>query len=236
MMESFFKQFNIDPNQSDIYRKALTHRSYVHQHSISKSDDLQERLEFYGDAVLKFIVSQFLMNRFPMMAEGMLTKIRARLISDKSLAKVGVALNLPDFVFISDSERAIDGQYRSALLANSLEAILGAMCFDKGVDYTSQWFAMIIDGHMADYLNIDNIVDYKTFLQEKVQKNSDSLPEYRCYKTSGPEHKKVFHYQVKVMINDEEIVSKGHGESKKDAQQMAAQACVERLQKKGLIE
>ena len=220
MSVSFFEALSIDPVDESIYMKALTHRSYVNQNSISKADDQQERLEFFGDAVLKFIVSYFLMKRFQSMEEGKLTKIRARIISDKSLAVLATKLKLYDFVLISDSEKSIGGERRAALLANTFEAILGAMYFDRGVDYTVEWFSRLIDKYMSDYLDIDHIVDYKTYLQEQVQRLSDCLPVYECLYTSGPEHKKVFYYQVQVEINQQHFSADGHGDSKKEAQQV----------------
>jgi ribonuclease-3 len=228
-LSHFFNQFNIQPTDERMYMQALTHRSYVHQKRKSKRDDQQERLEFFGDAVLKFVVSYFLMHRFPLMEEGMLTKIRARIISDRSLAKLGLQLNLDQYVLVSDSEKAFNGQQRPALLADTFEAILGALFLDKGSEYTLEWFAQIIDDYMSEYLDVDFIVDYKTFLQELVQKQGAPLPVYDCVKMTGPEHKKTFHYQVNVTIGATTYDAIGYGENKKVAQQAAAKCCVEKL-------
>ena len=173
-LDAFFQTFNIEPNDDRLYSYALTHRSYVHQKKKNRRQDQQERLEFFGDAVLKFIVSYYLMHKFPMMEEGKLTKIRARIISDKSLASLGLDMELDKFVLVSDSEKAFNGQQRPALLSDTFEAILGAMYLDKGVDYTMEWFNSIIETHLSDYLDLDYIVDYKTYLQEQVQKDRKS--------------------------------------------------------------
>ena len=195
-LKDFFEKFNIEPNDERLYLYALTHRSYVHQKRKNKREDQQERLEFFGDAVLKFVVSYFLMHKFPNMEEGMLTKIRARIISDRSLAQLGRDLKL---------------------------------------EYTQEWFSDIIETHMAVFLDVDFIVDYKTFLQEVVQKHGSQLPKYDCYKMTGPEHKKIFHYKVSVTFNGASFSSYGEGENKKLAQQVAAKACVEVLREKKLI-
>ena len=235
VLTEFFEQFNIAPNDQRLYLYALTHRSYVHQNRKNKQEDQQERLEFFGDAVLKFVVSYYLMHKFPNMKEGMLTKIRARIISDRSLAKLGLELKLNEYVLVSDSEKAFDGDKRPALLADTFEAILGAMYLDKGIDYTQEWFSDIVEQFMSDYLDINYIVDYKTYLQEVLQKHGSKLPNYECHKMTGPEHNKVFHYQVTISIKGQEVVAYVEGENKKVAQQVAAKACVEQLQSLQLI-
>ncbi len=234
-LTEFFETFNIAPTDERLYLYALTHRSYAHQKKKQKREDQQERLEFFGDAVLKFVVSYYLMHKFPHMEEGMLTKIRARIISDRSLAKLGLELNLNDYVLVSESEKAFNGQKRPALLSDTFEAILGAMFLDKGIEYTQEWFSDIVETHMSDYLDIDYIVDYKTFLQEVLQKHGSKLPDYDCYKMTGPEHNKVFHYKVSVHIHGNDVVAYGEGENKKVAQQVAAKACVEQLKEAGVI-
>ena len=110
------------------------------------------------------------MHKFPKMEEGMLTKIRSRIISDRSLAKLGIQLNLHQYVLVSDSEKAFNGQQRPALLADTFEAILGAMFLDKGSEYTQDWINRIIEQYMTEYLDINFIVDYKTFLQGSYSK------------------------------------------------------------------
>lgn len=234
-LSDFFDVLNIEPNDERLYQYALTHRSYIHQKRKNKREDQQERLEFFGDAVLKFVVSYYLMHKFPNMEEGMLTKIRARIISDRSLAKLGLQLKLDQFVLVSDSEKAFGGQQRPALLSDTFEAILGAVYLDKGVEYTQDWFSDIIEEYMSDYLDVDFIVDYKTFLQEIVQKYGSHLPAYDCYKMTGPEHKKMFHYKVVISLKGQTFEAIGEGENKKLAQQVAAKACVEQLRQQQLI-
>ena len=235
-LAQFFEAFDIEPNDERLYKRALTHRSYIHQKRHQKKEDQQERLEFFGDAVLKFVVSYYLMHKFPNMEEGMLTKIRARIIADRSLAKLSLTMGLDKFVYISDSEKASGGQQRPALLSDTFEAILGALFLDKGAEFVQEWFSDLIEQYMTDYLEVDFIVDHKTFLQEIVQKFGEPLPQYHCVKTTGPEHRKIFHYQVLVQLKGTEVVSVGEGENKKIAQQMAARLCVQSLREQQLID
>ena len=107
-LDAFFQTFNIEPNDDRLYSYALTHRSYVHQKKKNRRQDQQERLEFFGDAVLKFIVSYYLMHKFPMMEEGKLTKIRARIISYKSLSSLGIDMEFDKFVLLSEIEKAFN--------------------------------------------------------------------------------------------------------------------------------
>ncbi len=235
MNSKFFELFNIEPNDKRLFEFALTHRSFVHQNHKKKQQDQQERLEFFGDAVLKFIVSYYLMHKFPKMEEGKLTKIRARIISDRSLAKLGLEMELDKFVRVSESEKAFNGQQRPALLADTFEAILGAMYLDKGVEYTMEWFNSVVETHLSEYLDLEFIVDFKTYLQEQVQKFGSDLPLYECYKMEGPEHKKKFFYKVIVVIKNQTIESYGEGFDKKSAQQQAAEQCVEKIKDLNLI-
>ena len=233
--QTFFEVFGIEPNDDRLYNCALTHRSYIHQTKKNKREDQQERLEFFGDAVLKFAVSYYLMHKFPAMEEGMLTKIRARIISDRSLAELSLKLGLDQFVRISKSELANGGQQRPALLSDTFEAILGAMFLDKGSDYVQEWLSNVIETHMSNYLEVDYIVDYKTFLQEIVQRFGEVLPEYECINMAGPEHRKLFYYKVNVRIKGQLFSADGEGQNKKSAQQMAAQICVQLLRDKKII-
>ena len=236
MSESdFFEVFGIEPNDERLYKCALTHRSYIHQTKKNKREDQQERLEFFGDAVLKFVVSYYLMHKFPAMEEGMLTKIRARIISDRSLAELSLKLGLDQFVLISKSELANGGQKRPALLSDTFEAILGAMYLDKGPEYVQEWLSGVIEAHMSHYLKVDFIVDYKTFLQEIVQRFGEALPKYECVNMAGPEHSKLFYYEVNVLIKGQLFTANGQGQNKKTAQQMAARLCVELLRDKKII-
>lgn len=236
MDNTFFDVFNIEPSDQRLYERALTHRSYIVQHRLGKTSDQQERLEFFGDAVLKFVVSYFLMHKFPNTEEGTLTKIRSRIISDRSLSELAKKMNVGQFLLLSNSEEASGGRQRPSLLADTFEAILGALFLDKGAEYTQEWMTTVIETHLSNLLDVDVIIDYKTYLQEVVQKFGSILPRYECLNTTGPEHRKTFHYQVSVNVKGEIITSKGQGLNKKHAQQMAAQKCAQELKSRQLID
>jgi ribonuclease-3 len=169
------------------------------------------------------------------MEEGMLTKIRARIISDRSLADLSLKMGLDEFVRVSKSEIAVGGQKRPALLSDTFEAILGAMFLDKGAEYVQDWMTEIIETHMTNYLQVDFIVDHKTFLQEIVQRTGDPLPNYECLEMKGPEHKKTFFYEVTVSIEGKSFSAIGEGQNKKTAQQVAAKVCVQILRENNII-
>ena len=106
---------------------------------------------------------------------------------------------------------------------------------DRGPEVAQEWMNDIIETHLSDFLNVDHIVDYKTHLQEIVQQYGESLPKYQCIKTTGPEHRKQFHYSVDVTINGQSVLADGHGNNKKLAQQVAAKACVDQLKSVALL-
>ena len=234
-LSEFFSAFQIEPVDERLYRQALTHRSYIHQKKKPRRDDQQERLEFFGDSVLKFVVSYYLMHKFVTMHEGDLTKIRSQIISDHALSVLSLSMGLHRFVIVSDSEKMVNGHRRPALLSDTLEAILGAMYLDLGMDYVQEWFSDVIETHMAHCLNVDSVCDHKTFLQETMQKYSERLPVYECISVSGPEHKRTFYYRVTITIKGTTFSFDGEGHSKKTAQQSAAKRCVEQLQQKKVI-
>ena len=233
---AFFDAFNIEPNDPRLYERALCHRSYVYQRRLGKKMDQQERLEFFGDSVLKFVVSYFLMHIFPNMEEGVLTKIRSRIISDRALSELALKMGLDQYVLISDSERGMGGETRPSLLANTLEAIIGALYLDKGADITLEWFSELIETHFSAYLELDCIVDYKTYLQEIVQRLGQTLPKYDCIQTDGPEHQKTFKFLVTVQVKGHHIVYEGMGRNKKIAQQEAAKGCVMKIRALNLLD
>lgn len=234
-LSEFFLAFQIEPIDKRLYRQALMHRSYVHQKKKNRREDQQERLEFFGDAVLKFVVSYYLMHKFVTMDEGDLTKIRSQIISDRALSVVSLSMGLDRFVIVSDSEKTVNGHRRPALLSDTLEAILGAMYLDLGMDYVQEWFGEVLEQRMAHCLSVDRVGDHKTFLQEMLQKRGEALPLYECVSVSGPEHKRTFYYRVTITLNGDSRSFNGEGHSKKTAQQSAAKHCVEQLREKKVI-
>ena len=200
---------------------ALTHSSYA-RHAKTRGIQDNERLEFFGDAVLKLIVSEYLLKKFPSASEGDLTKTRAQLISDKNLAFLAEKLRMGDFLMMSHGEKNTGGRQRLSNLANAMEAVLGAYYLDSGLPAVHQFFTHLLIRHEQELLAQDYVVDYKTALQEHVQRQRRELPAYKTVREEGPEHDKLFYVMVIVSGDDGRREYEGSGRSKKDAEQMAA--------------
>lgn len=210
-------------SDSSLLELALTHSSCT-----KDNPDLvnNERLEFFGDAVLKLIFSKYLYNRFPESDEGLLTKYRARLISDDLLSKIAHSINLAAHLKIGSS-LARKTNLPKSIIGDSLEAIIGAIYIDKGFE-AAESFVM---RQWHDYIEeaiVDSIEkDYKSLLQEKIQRDHKESPDYRTISSSGPDHDKQF--EVGVYIAGK-LLGSATGYSKKDAGQNAARVALESLE------
>jgi ribonuclease III len=201
--------------------EALTHSSYASENASVKD---YERLEFFGDAVLKFVISEYLLERFPEYDEGQLTEIRSVLISDKTLAELAKNINLSKYILLG---RQV--QMRPSIMAQSLEAVLGAIYTDLGL-IQSQIFIVRFFGSLATNVDRDDVKDnFKAELQEYSQAKAQGVPIYSVENTEGPAHDPI--YSVSVAIAGESIAS-ASGKSKKAAEQLAAKAALELLQSK----
>jgi len=209
--------------------QALTHSSYAKFKQHHGLDN--ERLEFFGDAVLKLIVSEYLFNLFPNANEGRLTQIRAQIVSDKNLALLAQHIDLGDFLLFSHGEKKSGGNTKISNLANAFEALLGAYFLDSGLESVRQFFIPLLEKHSSDLLN-GNCVDNKTVLQEWLQKKKLPLPTYTVKQESGPDHQKEFLVEVAIPQKGNVKRFEGRGKSKKEAEQMAAQKAVETLFRK----
>jgi ribonuclease-3 len=204
---------------------ALTHKSYVNEHRDHAATH-NERLEFLGDAVVDLVISHRLMDRFPDAHEGGLSKLRAMLVNEESLAKVARALGLGEVLLLGKGEERTGGREKSSVLADALEAVLGAVYRSAGLEGAMR----VIDRHFAalfEALTDAGATDYKTRLQERVQAQKQPTPKYRLVGESGPEHAKEF--EVEVSIADE-VFARARGKSKKEAEQAAARETLETLQ------
>jgi ribonuclease III len=222
---SFFeKSIGVSFVRKELLARAFTHSSYANFYKKEKYRH-NERLEFFGDAVLKLVVSEYFFEKYPDMAEGDLTKLRAGVVADKSLAKLAEILNLGEYILFSRSEMKTGGKIRGSNLANALEAFLGAYYLDQGLDKVKQFFFRFLDEHKAVWEN-ENL-DYKSVLQESLQQRQLDLPEYTVLKEEGPEHHKLFCVQVRVKTKGGEFEAKGEGWSKKEAEKEAARKMLE---------
>lgn len=200
----------------DLYLQALTHRSWVNENDGDRGTN--ERLEFLGDAVLEFVVSKAIYDKFPNQEEGYLTALRANLVNTKNLSQVAEKLNIGAEIFLSKGE--IDGGGRSnpSLLADTVEAIIGALFLDQGIEASKKFIEdnILVDVEKKAALPLK---DSKSLLQEKVQAKNLPAPKYQVISESGPDHSKEF--TVEVVINGKAEAT-GQGKSKSDAEQSAA--------------
>lgn len=199
-----------------LFDQALTHRSWVNEHKGIRQSN--ERLEFLGDAVLEFVVSRELFKLFPEKEEGYLTALRANIVNTVSLAKVAEDLKLGEGIFLSKGEEEGGGRQNSSLLADTVEAIIGAIFIDQGIskaeDFIQQYLLNNLEKRTQEPLK-----DPKSQLQEFVQSRSLPTPKYKVVKEYGPDHDKKF--VIEVLVGDSSW-GRGEGKSKALAEQEAA--------------
>ncbi len=205
---------------------ALTHSSYANEHHLG-SISSNERLEFLGDSVLGMIVADHLYRTFPDLPEGDLTRIRANLVCEGSLVLVAKEWDLGRYLKLGKGENACGGRSRPSILADAVEAVLAAVFLDGGLEHDRN----IIQRFLLDRMEQVNRAsrDHKTYLQELVQRKSGQVLSYELIGESGPDHNKTF--QMQVLLNGQPI-GQGTGHSKKEAEQAAANAAIERLEGK----
>ncbi|MEE8637857.1 MAG: ribonuclease III [Candidatus Margulisiibacteriota bacterium] len=198
-----------------LLNQSLTHSSYGHEKKIPDN----ERMEFLGDAILKLVVSEYLYHKFPERAEGDLTKIRAAVISDETLAFVGRKLDIGNYLLLSANERRTGGVRRKSNLANAFEAVIGAVFLDGGIGKSRELILGILEKEIEKASRAGYIRDYKSALQEFTQKRKWELPRYRVIKETGPKHRRVFWMEVKIRGRRYGV---GRGRNKKESEQRAA--------------
>jgi ribonuclease III len=202
----------------NLLKQALVHRSYLNEHKEFELDH-NERLEFLGDAVLELITTEFLYNKFSN-PEGELTNFRAALVNRKMLAKISEEIGLDEYLLMSRGESNDTGRARQYIIANALEAVIGAIYLDKGYDEAKKFIENYFFSKMGDILNDKLYQDAKSKFQEEAQDKIGATPVYKVIKEWGPDHDK--HFLVGVFLNDEKI-AEGEGISKQAAQRKAAE-------------
>jgi len=199
--------------------EALTHKSYKQPYD-------NERLEFLGDAVLDLVVGEYLFFKFSNADEGKLSKIRASLVNEAGFDKLARAINLGEYIFLSNAEENNGGREKSSLLSNAFEAVMGAIYLESGLDEVKKISISLIEKNHEE-ISLDSLFkDFKTSLQEITQAKYGLTPDYNVIASRGPDHKKEF--EVAVVIDNKEY-ARAIGKSKKIAQQEAAKIAVEML-------
>lgn len=211
----------------ELFKQAFTHRSYLNETKQKSSSN--ERLEFLGDSILSFIVSEYLYKKYPNFDEGTLTNIRSLLVNTKTLALLAKELNFGGFLLLSKGEEESKGRENSSLLENSLEAFIGALYLDQGLALVSKFLEERLLSKSASLVEKKEFKDAKSLLQEKVQAKKYSSPLYRVIKESGPAHAKIFTIGVYVQGK---MVGSGNGKSKQEAEEKAAKEALLGLETK----
>lgn len=206
----------------DLIIEALTHKSY-------KKVFNNERLEYLGDAVLNLIVGEFLFNKFPTSNEGELSKIRASLVNEKGFTKLAIAINLGDYIYLSEAEDRNQGRKKASILSDAFEAIMGAIYIESGLVVLKPMILKLLDENYEE-INLNELFsDYKTALQEVTQAKFGAIPVYKLESAIGPDHEKEF--ELSLWINDKHYAT-AKGKSKKLAQQASAKIVLDQLQGK----
>lgn len=222
--ETVEEVLGVDFRDKELLRRALTHRSYAHE-ACFPPDATYERLEFLGDAVLDVVVSDHLYRKHPELNEGDLTRIRSNLVNMSSLADAAREFGIGDYVLLSREERADGGGRKASIIADALEAIIGAVYLDQGLDEAGNLCLRLFERRLEEAVRGTLDYDFKSRLQETVVKERGTLPRYRL-REEGPDHRKTFH--AAVYIADVKM-GEGSGNSKKEAEQAAAREALDRM-------
>ena len=204
-----------------LLQNALTHTSYAYEHGIQSN----EKLEFLGDSILEFVSSEYMYNKYTNLKEGEMTKVRATVVCEKSLYKIATMHNFSDYLYLGKSELMTGGKKRPAILADSVEAVIAAMFIDGGLEPAKKFIIENLKDEIEIATKHVGEKDYKTVLQEELQKNGDVKIEYKIIKETGPDHDKTF--EAEVSLNGKKLAT-GVGKSKKEAEMKAAQKALER--------
>ncbi|HEY9481225.1 MAG TPA: ribonuclease III [Candidatus Paceibacterota bacterium] len=214
----FEKKAGVVWKDKGLLKQAFTHRSYINENRGMRMEH-NERLEFLGDAVLELVVTDFLYKKYPENPEGELTTYRSALVNAITLAEVASNLSMNDFLLLSRGEAKDTGRARQYILANTFEAVVGAMYLDQGYETAKTFIERNIFVFADKMIARGNLVDAKSLFQEKAQEKVGVTPSYKLVRESGPDHDKSF--TVGVLIGREQIAT-GEGKSKQEAEQNAA--------------
>ena len=217
--EKFEKQAGVKFKDEKLLQQAFTHRSYINENR--EAGEHNERLEFLGDAVLELVITDYLFHKLKGSDEGEMTALRSALVNADTCARVATSLGANDFLLLSKGEAKDDtGRARQYILANTLEAIIGAIYIDQNYEVAKNFILTHVAPLMEQILKEGSWIDAKSLFQEKAQEFIGFTPVYKTIRESGPDHDK--HFTVQVSVGDE-VMGEGEGKSKQDAEQVAAE-------------
>ncbi len=216
-MESLETRLNYKFNNIQLLKNALMHSSYANE--VRGNTQSNERLEFLGDSVLSIIVAEHIYHEYPNMPEGELTRMRASLVCEKSLCALSRELGIGEYLLLGRGEDKNGGRERDSILADAFEAVLAAIYLDGGMTAAKEHILNTVLRDLGHHSDDDSFKDYKTTLQEIIQRNPEESVSYILVDETGPDHNKQFTVAVHLNSN---IIGQGIGKSKKQAEQMAA--------------
>ncbi len=219
----FEKIANLTFKDKNLLKQAFVHRSYINENK-DVGFGHNERLEFLGDAVLELVITDYLYKKYPDKTEGDMTSYRSALVNATTCAAVATKLEMNDYLMLSRGEAKDTGRARQYILANTLEALIGAVFLDQGYDTARDFIYTNISPLIESVIAEGSWIDSKSLFQEKAQEFDEVTPLYKTVKESGPDHDKKF--TVGVYIKDK-MVATGEGKSKQDAEQAAAKKALE---------
>lgn len=221
----FQKDHKLAFKNSKLLEQAFIHSSISNESSEILYDN--QRLEYLGDSVLGLIINKYLFTKHVQYNEGELSQLKSVFVSEEPLAKIARNLGLGELILFGKGEKHSGGKNKNSNLADCLEALIAAIFLDRGLDFCESFVLYIFKDLLDNYQNPNDVIDYKTCLQEKLQKNNTGLPEYKVVSSYGPDHKKIF--EVAVFIQNKEM-ARGKGASIKKAQTAAAKIALQNLE------
>lgn len=219
-------RLNLHFDNTELFIAALTHSSYANG---KKNVKFNERLEFLGDSVLQLCITEYLFRKYKNKTEGELTKIRSLIVCELSLHGIAKKWELGKYIYMSRGEELTGGRERTSILADAVEAVIGSVYLDKGINEAFTFILNNFSEIIIKAVNNTIVIDFKTKLQEKLQQNGDVAIEYEIFKQEGPPHRRIFF--SKVIINSKTL-GYGTGYSKKESEQCAAQEALINLEDK----
>ena len=220
--EKIEKEIGYEFKNKQLLETALTHTSYAYENKKQSN----EKLEFLGDSILEFVSSEYIYHNYPNLKEGEMTKVRASVVCEDSLQKIAKMHNFSDFLYLGKSERTSQKEVRPAIMADSIEAVIAAIFLDGGLEETKKFILNNLAKPIENATKNIGQKDYKTVLQEVLQKNGNVDIEYVIVDEKGPDHEKVFTAEVKY---NNKILATGEGKSKKLAEMEAAKNAIEKF-------
>lgn len=212
-------------NNQKLFIQAFTHRSYLNE--TKEKTESNERLEFLGDSIVSFVVSEYLFQQYPQFNEGLLTNLRSLLVNTKSLASLAKELNFGKLLRLSKGEEESMGRQNQSLLADCFEAYIGALFLDQGIDAVKLFLSETLLCRADEFVKKNALKDPKSLLQEQAQAQKLISPVYKVLKEEGPAHSKIFTIGVYV---EDKLLGKGKGKSKQVAEEDAAEEALEKME------